>query len=100
MGSDTQDLLLEIALAINSSGRVCAGSWFDAVFRSTDNWSSWTETGFGDCLVGTLSINSSGDTLAGVSGSGLLSQEDRRWGGGHGIFTHYLLRRVERESEF
>jgi len=29
-----------------------------------------------------------------------LSQEDKRWGGGHGVFTHYLLEGLRGKADF
>jgi tetratricopeptide (TPR) repeat protein len=38
-----------------------------------------------------LSASTGGLAIFTASGANQLSQEDERWGGGHGVFTHYLL---------
>jgi tetratricopeptide (TPR) repeat protein len=44
-----------------------------------------------DLFLQSLNASTGGLAIFTASGTNQLSQEDARWGGGHGVFTHYLL---------
>jgi tetratricopeptide (TPR) repeat protein len=44
-----------------------------------------------DLFLQSLNASTGGLAIFTASGANQLSQEDARWGGGHGVFTHYLL---------
>jgi tetratricopeptide (TPR) repeat protein len=47
--------------------------------------------GINEIFLQQLSASTGGLAIFTASGANQLSQEDARWGGGHGVFTHYLL---------
>ena len=51
---------------------------------------------------GLQDLSKVGDGVCVISASSdrELSQESRKWGGGHGVFTYYLLKGLNREADY
>ncbi len=64
------------ALVVNSSGYVFAGTYGGGVFRSTDNGSSWTQSGLTSKYVYSLATNSAGYVFAGTETDGVYRSTD------------------------
>src|SRR5690606_19275412 len=52
------------SLAVNSNGHIFAGSYYEGIFRSTDNGNSWPKVYTTDTYISSIVINSNGDIFA------------------------------------
>jgi hypothetical protein len=85
-----------LAIAINSSDVIFAGTEGGGVFRSIDNGENWTETNIGlvDYEVKALAFNSSDNIFAGTYGGGVFRSTDNgdTWALVHIGMTNYKVR--------
>jgi photosystem II stability/assembly factor-like uncharacterized protein len=83
-----------LSLAVNFRGEIFAGTDGGGVFRSTDNGSTWTQTGLKNIEVRSLAINSAGHLFAGTIGGGVYRSTDngKNWIEVNNGLTHpYIL---------
>ncbi|MGD8781862.1 MAG: choice-of-anchor A family protein, partial [Ignavibacteria bacterium] len=64
------------SLAIDSNGNIYAGTFGNGVMKSTDNGSTWAETGLDYDFVWAVDVNSNDEVYAGTYGGGVYKSDD------------------------